>query len=174
MEMARQRLVPKQGEFWTLKSGIGEADLQVTNVNTTSTMDGAHTVNIEGVVMRQRMGEQPPQYSVNTSGVHSGYIADSYSVPAYPTTPNIKFNTGTIKFTIDDKDKGMAVDIKTIDTLDGVKAQIVLSVGTKSVIAYETEAFEDDEDLEKGLTAQVKAKNAAEAHAKTVLKRTFQ
>lgn len=71
--------------------------------------------------------------------------------------------------------KGMDVDINTIETVDGVKAQIVLYAGSKKVIAWESEAFEDDEDLSvKGAqTGEVKAKKSAEGHAKSVLKSVF-
>jgi len=172
MAMAKISNIPKVGEFVILDLNRSQIDLQVTQVRADHTLDGHSKIVIEGFPHRERAMEH--------TGV-SGYAAgSSFTVPSYQTigiTPNtVSFDVG-VDFAKKDlaRSKGMDVDINTIETVDGTKAQIVLYAGSKKVIAWESEAFEDDEDLSaKGAqTADVKAKKAAEGHAKGVLKAVF-
>lgn len=171
MDMARSK-IPKRAEFWMLKNERGEvADFQVTSVSTSSDYSGAgSTITIKGVMMRQRMEmAESPSYVTHTGNITVG---SPYSVPGYTTLvsqPTVTFDA------YDDKKikKGMAVQIKTIETVDGTKAQIVLSVGTKNVIAWESEAFEDTGEGDSLVTASSQAQKAAESHAKDVLKKVF-
>jgi hypothetical protein len=183
--MARISNRPKVGEFLILKTDRTEVDLQVTSVDVRSTMDGHSTIHVEGFPHRERV--------VGVQGISGmGMVANNmanYVTNEYPANGvgNYIGNAGTISFTqpvgMDyvkqqlktTGSKGMDVDITSIETVDGTKAQIVLYAGSKRVIAWESEAFEDDEDLSvKGAqTAEVKAKKAAEGHAKSVLKTIF-
>lgn len=112
---------------------------------------------------------ESPSYVTHTGNITVG---SPYSVPGYTTLvsqPTVTFDA------YEDKKikKGMAVQIKTIETVDGTKAQIVLSVGTKNVIAWESEAFEDTGEGDSLVTASSQAQKAAESHAKDVLKKVF-
>jgi len=172
--MAKISNIPKVGEFLILDLNRTQIDLQVTNVRMDSDFSGHSKIVIEGFPHRERM-------------MNSGYTSNSISygtigASTIGTTDVFGWdgNGGmyTTKAPINIKktpSKGMDVDINTIETVDGTKAQIVLYAGSKKVIAWESEAFEDDEDLSaKGAqTADVKAKKAAEGHAKGVLKAVF-
>jgi len=167
--MAKISNIPKVGEFFILRGdgSMTEIDFQVTRVDLMAGLEGHSKVVIEGFPHRERA--MTDSWTIANTG--------SQTFPAYATVgivPNetikqMKFSTST------KTGKGMDVDINTIETVDGTKAQIVLYAGSKKVIAWESEAFEDDEDLSaKGAqTADVKAKKAAEGHAKGVLKAVF-
>lgn len=164
--MAKISNIPKVGEFLILKTDRTEVDFQVTNVNVSANNYGPemhHRVTIEGFPHRERAMD----YGITSNSISYGTIGVGHTG---------QYSVG-IDFAKKDlaKSKGMDVDINTIETLDGTKAQIVLYAGSKKVIAWESEAFEDDEDLSaKGAqTADVKAKKAAEGHAKSVLKAVF-
>lgn len=179
--MAKISNIPKVGEFILLRSDNTEIDLQVTNITANHTLDGHSKIVVEGFPHRERSGMEYTGGSYPSNGIGNyvswnGHITTAgamsgYSIGAYTSDPGAQKQT--VKFNI--KRQGMNVDINTIETVDGTKAQIVLYAGTKKVIAWESEAFEDDEDLSaKGAqTADVKAKKAAEGHAKSVLKAVF-
>jgi hypothetical protein len=192
MAMARISNRPKVGEFLILKTDRTEIDLQVTSVDVRSTMDGHSTIHVEGFPHRERVVSNQ---GISGMGMVANNMAD-YVSNTYPQNGvgNYVGNGGWISTTTAQSGqgisitpsedllkirktpgKGMDVDITSIETVDGTKAQIVLYAGSKRVIAWESEAFEDDEDLSvKGAqTAEVKAKKAAEGHAKSVLKTIF-
>lgn len=167
MAMAKISNIPKVGEFLILRTDRSEIDLQVTKVHMSSNSYGPdlHSlVTVEGFAHRERASMESPTYPNNGFG---NYIGVSGNLTTQPGQ--------TVKIMQTPAGKGMDVDITSIETVDGVKAQIVLHAGSKRVIAWESEAFEDDEDLSvKGAqTAEVKAKKAAEGHAKSVLKTLF-
>lgn len=177
--MAKISNIPKVGEFILLRGDNTEIDLQVTNITANHTLDGHSKIVVEGFPHRERQRMESPSYPSNGIGNYVGYSGNittagamsGYSIGAYTSDPGAQKQT--VKFNI--KRQGMNVDINTIETVDGTKAQIVLYAGSKKVIAWESEAFEDDEDLTaKGAqTADQKAKKAAEGHAKSVLKAVF-
>lgn len=171
--MAKISNIPKVGEFVVLHHTTNgpQLDIQVTHVSTSSTWAGdLPKVNIEGILMRER--DMANSVSYPSNGI--GYATFSGTIPPYQSV-TIQPNQAVKQMKFVKDDKGMTVDINTIETVDGIKAQIVLHAGSKKVIAWESEAFEDDEDLSaKGAqTGDVKAKKAAEGHAKSVLKALF-
>ena len=93
------------------------------------------------------------------------------SIPSYSsliTYPNAVTFTWTFP-----EDKGMTVQIKTVETIDGTKAQIVLQVGVQNIIVWESEAFQDKKTDDSFTPAASIAQQAAEDHAKGVLRDVF-
>lgn len=171
--MAKISNIPKVGEFYILGDGHREIDFQITSVVQNCTLGGHATLTIEGFPHRERQMVNSVSYP--SSGL-DGYVAFTGTTGTIPPYQSVTIQPNqAIKQMKFKNDKGMTVDINTIETVDGIKAQIVLYAGSKKVIAWESEAFEDDEDLSaKGAqTGDVKAKKAAEGHAKSVLKALF-
>lgn len=163
--------IPKPGESWTLSSGIGAADLRIVDVCWTTQMGEYPEVTIKAIAVESHMGTE-------VSG--GGYARQS---PTWTNTNTISFAPGDIYASVDTGktykfnkvgfEKGMAVEIKIVETVDGTVAQIVLTVGTKRVICWQSEAYEDVVEGDKTTTASELAQKSAEAHAKDVLKRLF-